>query len=193
MLQMQFLKSGVNPQDYPLADRPEVALLGRSNAGKSSLLNALAGRKLAHVSATPGKTRLLNFFDVDERYRIVDMPGYGFAARSGGERMSWAPMIERFVALRENLVGAVLVMDIRREWSSDEDMIWDWLNRRSLPLCVVLNKVDKLTAGAAVARSKKFRKDLPDISFFAASAVKKTGLVELEEFIFRGWIRERVQ
>ena len=91
----RFLKSAVWPKDYPEADRPEIALIGRSNAGKSSLLNALVSQKAAKVSQTPGKTRLLNFFDFGDHYRLVDMPGYGFAARSGDEILAWEKMIKK--------------------------------------------------------------------------------------------------
>ena len=99
--QAQFLKSAVLPADYPASDRPEVALVGRSNAGKSSLLNAIAGQKAARVSQMPGKTRLLNFFDFGDHYRFVDMPGYGFASRHGAEVLEWEKMISHYFDARE--------------------------------------------------------------------------------------------
>lgn len=103
-IKIDFLRSGVNGKDFPSPDMPEVALVGRSNAGKSSFLNALAKRKVARVSSAPGKTRLLNFFSAGDHYRLVDMPGYGFAARSANEIKSWQQMIERYLEERSCLV-----------------------------------------------------------------------------------------
>lgn len=189
MLNSCFLKSAKNPEDYPLGDRAEVALMGRSNAGKSTFLNALCGRDLAKVSSAPGKTRLLNFFDIGENYRLVDMPGYGFASRSGSERMSWAQMIENYVRVRDNLVGALLVMDIRRDWSSDEDMIRQWLKARNLPLSVLLNKSDKLKRSELNQRLKVFENVVPECQKFAISAEQGTGVSDVEEFVFRTWVK----
>src|SRR4051812_11511852 len=125
MSKLQFLKSATKLSEFPRDERPEIAMVGRSNAGKSSVINTLAGGRLAKVSSTPGKTRLLNFFEHKEGYRVVDMPGYGFAVRSGDEVFSWRKMIESYLLERENLMGLMLIMDIRREWTDDEQMLMD--------------------------------------------------------------------
>ncbi len=132
-----FLKSAVRLDQCPQEDRPEVAFLGRSNSGKSSLINALTGRKtLAKVSSTPGKTRILNFFDFGPHYRLVEMPGYGFASRGGDEQRSWQRMIEDYLGGRQSLVGLVLIMDIRREMTEDEEMLMRYAqDHEPLPLC----------------------------------------------------------
>src|SRR3954463_4286895 len=96
-MEISFLTSAVRPEHFPPADRPEIALVGRSNAGKSTLINLLSNRKVAKVSRVPGKTRLLNFFEAGERYRLVDMPGYGFAKRQEGERQLWREMVEAYL------------------------------------------------------------------------------------------------
>src|SRR6478752_7250400 len=108
---IQFIKSAVLPKDYPIHKMAEVAIAGRSNAGKSSFINALTRDKVAKVSSTPGKTRLLNFFNMADSYVLVDMPGYGFASRSNSEVLEWHEMIETYLMSRENLVGLILVMD----------------------------------------------------------------------------------
>ena len=132
-MKAKFLKSAVNQEDYPPSDRPEVALVGRSNAGKSSLLNALAGSKIAKVSQEPGKTRLLNFFDYGKQYRFVDMPGYGYASRSGSEILSWQEMITKYSDVRENLHGVVLIMDSARDWQEEESNLSGRESQGSVP------------------------------------------------------------
>lgn len=113
--QVQYIKSAVFPQDYPQTKLVEIAFAGRSNAGKSSLINQISDSKIAHVSQTPGKTRLLSFFNVREKYILVDMPGYGFSKRAGDEQRTWEGMVETYIREREQLKGLILVMDIRRE------------------------------------------------------------------------------
>src|SRR5687768_5730395 len=97
MQKITFIKSAKVPKDFPHGSKPEVAIAGRSNAGKSSLINIMARSKVAKVSSTPGKTRLLNFFDYDNKFRLVDMPGYGFSKRSGHEQHSWEEMVEAYL------------------------------------------------------------------------------------------------
>jgi GTP-binding protein len=190
MSAVQFLKSAKTLADCPFGDRPEVALMGRSNAGKSSFLNALTGQKIAKVSGTPGKTRLLNFFDVGDRYRWIDTPGYGYASRGAQERVSWAQMIEDYVRTRESLSGVLLIMDIRRDWSSDERMIELWLKDRQLPLAILLNKSDKLGRAELNRRKDYFKKSLGAIPFFLISSTQRRGLVEVEEFVFKNWVKK---
>lgn len=176
-------------QGCPSDSLPEVAILGRSNAGKSSLINGVAGSKIALVSSSPGKTRLLNFYQAP-RYRLVDMPGYGFSTRSGDEQASWQGMIEPFLSKRENLVGLLLVMDIRRDWSQDEEDLLEWLRPRALPVAIILTKADKLSRSAALQRRRVIQDQSGHESVLLTSALKKTGFTELEEFIFSVWIKD---
>lgn len=177
-------------QGCPADQMLEVAIVGRSNAGKSSLINALAGSRIAQVSSTPGKTRLLNFYQ-GPSYRLVDMPGYGFAARSGGEQRDWRQMIESFLATRGNLVGLLLVMDVRRDWSEDEANLIAWMQPRGLPSAVVLTKGDKLSRSAGLQRVRELRRQSGLENVMLASALDRTGLKEIESFVFEAWIKPR--
>jgi GTP-binding protein len=121
---VRFLKSASRLSEGPQGFVPEVALAGRSNSGKSSLINALSkNSKMAKVSSTPGKTILLNFFEVEGLFRLVDMPGYGYAQRSKADRTTWASMVEGYLAARGQLCGVVLVMDGRRVWAKEEEQL----------------------------------------------------------------------
>jgi GTP-binding protein len=194
MAKATFLKSAVEPKDYPQDQRPEVALVGRSNAGKSSLLNAMCGiQKVAKVSSTPGKTRLVNFFDVGEHYRLVDLPGYGYAARDNTERQAWAKMVEVFFQTRTNLVGFILVCDMRREWTAHEQSILDLALSKGLKCLCVLAKLDKLTRQESLERHKNWIKTSGqgEDFFKPVSALKNDGVKELEQGIFNAWIKPR--
>ena len=186
-LLFQFETSAVDLEGCPRDAFPEIAIVGRSNAGKSSLINALANSRIAKVSSTPGKTRLLNFYKAP-RYRLVDMPGYGFAARAGAEQYSWQRMVESFLAIRENLLGLILVMDIRRDWTDDEENLLDWLEPRELPCVVVLTKADKLSRSAMFQHVNKVKINSRIDSVFTASALKRQGLFEIEDYIYKTWI-----
>src|SRR5262245_31840721 len=113
---LRFITSASDYSGCPDDSRPEIALIGRSNSGKSSLLNGIAQERVAMISSTPGKTRLLNFFDAGDKYRYVDMPGYGFSARGGDEHHSWKPLIEGYLSARTNLCGLLVLLDVRRDW-----------------------------------------------------------------------------
>lgn len=153
----KFLTSAAKLEQCPAPELPEIAFIGRSNAGKSSLINALFGTKIAKVSSTPGKTTLLNFFEVKDDFRFVDTPGYGYAARSRREVKSWKSMLENYFSCRSNLVGAVLVMDIRRQWQEDEALLAVWLEQLEIPLTVILSKADKLNRRDKEKRLKYFK------------------------------------
>lgn len=184
---VRYLLSAVDPKDYPKADRPEVAIAGRSNAGKSSLLNAMTGAKIAKVSQTPGKTRLLNFFDVGAVYRLVDMPGYGYASRSGDEIREWGKMIEMYLGLRGNLFGVILVMDIRREWDEHEEMLRQFCRRINLPMALVLTKADKCNQSELKKNTERLLGDAQIETVFVTSTLNKTGIRDVETFIFNEW------
>jgi GTP-binding protein len=158
----------VTPRDFPREGIAEVAFLGRSNAGKSSLLNALVGRReLARVSATPGKTRAIHFYAVERdggargtrRLLFVDLPGYGFARVSKRERATWQTLVEGYLDRRPALRAAVLIQDVRREVSDDERDLVAWLAERGVPVLVALTKCDKLGAGERAARLRRVAAD----------------------------------
>lgn len=187
-MNLKYIKSAVLEKDYPEGSDPEVAIAGRSNAGKSSFINSLAGGRIAHVSQQPGKTRLLNFFSVNNHYRLVDMPGYGYAARGGKEQKGWANMIETYISHRKNLVGMVLVMDIRRKWTDDEQELLNFLIALSLPMLVVLNKVDKVKQQERIVKKREIEKNFGVARVFVTSCLKKQGIKEVENFIYKEWI-----
>jgi len=189
---IRYLKSAVFPKDFPQTSLPEIAIAGRSNAGKSSFINCWAGSKIALVSQTPGKTRLLNFFNVENKYLMVDTPGYGFASRSGDEVKNWQQMIENYLVHRENLKGLVLLMDVRREWSPDEELIKEFCLDKNLNIYVVLTKIDKISRN----EQQKFLKEKQKASGLSqmrlCSSLKKIGIEEIEEEIFESWLKEFV-
>ncbi|MBS1971234.1 MAG: ribosome biogenesis GTP-binding protein YsxC [Bdellovibrionales bacterium] len=188
---VKFIKSAVLPQDYPKTGKKEIAIAGRSNAGKSSFLNAIARSKIAKVSNTPGKTRLLNFFSRGDSYVLVDMPGYGFAARSGDEMREWHTMIENYLSMREELAGLVLVMDSRREWTEDEELLKAYTDSRGLPMAVVLTKSDKLTRNEINQAISKMKKAAGTEAVFMTSALKNIGQEEVEEYLYENWVKNQ--
>ena len=192
-LRVKFVKSAVNKEDYPLDKRPEVAIVGRSNAGKSSLINALAQKDIAKVSQKPGKTATLNFFLCNDEFYLVDMPGYGFAKRSPQEKKMWQKMIEGYLAHRKNLKGLLLIMDIRRKWSPDEQMLVEWVANLGRPVCVVLNKADKAKQGERVKAQRLVAKNEFVSMVYCVSATEKRGLDAMSEYVFQNWVRESIE
>jgi len=145
----EFVTSAVRPSQYPVSELPEFAFAGRSNVGKSSLINTLVSRhKLVQTSATPGKTRLVNFFCVNNTFMFVDLPGYGYARVSEEERRRWRPMVEQYLSGRDNLQAVVVILDIRRSPSADDGQLLQWLERRDIPVVLVATKSDKLSKTA---------------------------------------------
>lgn len=142
----KFICSAVTPEQYPPADLPEVAFAGRSNVGKSSLINKILNRrKLVRTSKTPGRTQLLNFFEINEVYRFVDLPGYGYAKVPVEVQRRWRPMVETYLTSRSNLKGMVLLLDIRREPSKEDLDLWHWLQTMGTEVITVVTKADKLS------------------------------------------------
>ncbi len=142
----EFVTSAVKPAQYPPAALPEIAFAGRSNVGKSSLINTLVNRKrLVKTSGTPGRTQLINFFTVNGQYTFVDLPGYGYAKVPMAVRKNWGPMIETYLTARDALAGVVLIMDIRRVARSEEMDFMAWLQHYGIERILVLTKADKLS------------------------------------------------
>lgn len=141
----RFIISASRPEQFPRLRQPEFAFLGRSNVGKSSLLNVLAGvRKLAHTSAQPGRTQTINFFSIGGSQVFADLPGYGFAKVPQHVQQSWKALIEAYLLDRENLVLCFLLLDSRRGWMDKDLELKSWLELHERPYLVVATKVDKL-------------------------------------------------
>jgi GTP-binding protein len=147
----EFIKSARKPDHYPAPDFPEIAFAGRSNVGKSTLINALANRKrLVKTSKTPGRTQLINFFLVNHAIYLVDLPGYGYAKVPKSVRFFWGPMIETYLLNRKTLHGVVLILDVRRKPGTHEINFVDWLDQQNIPCILVLTKTDKLSKNQQV-------------------------------------------
>ncbi len=171
-----FIKSAVKPGQYPDTVLPEIAFAGRSNVGKSSLINTLVNRKnLVKTSSTPGKTRLINFFEINETFIFVDLPGYGYAKVSKQERALWGPMVESYLTGRNKLKGLILLQDIRRNAEKEENELMDFLDHIGLPFLYILTKADKLSRNQQFSRLKQLREtiSLGEDGFVTFSA--KTG------------------
>lgn len=156
-----FVVSGLKPSQYPLSDRPEIAFAGRSNVGKSSLINAMLGvKKLVKTGATPGRTQMINFFSINDRFFFVDLPGYGYAKVPAEVQKKWGPMVETYLKDRAGLRVVVVILDIRRTPNeADRDLI-DWLAYYGIPEIVVLTKGDKLKRGKRTIQWKRIAEDL---------------------------------
>lgn len=169
----------VKPSQYPAADKPEIAFAGRSNVGKSSLLNLLTGRKsLARVSGSPGKTRTINFYLINDEFRIVDLPGYGYARVSKSESRSWGEMMESYLEKRPNLVKVIQLVDIRHKPSAQDVQMYDYLKYYGLDGVVVATKADKISNNEKQKNLKVIRETLgmiKDDIIVPVSALKRTG------------------
>ena len=153
--------TAVKPSQYPAGSMPEIALVGRSNVGKSTIINTLLNRKgIARVSSEPGKTRGINFYNIDEALYLVDLPGYGYAKVSKDEKAKWGKMIETYLNSRRQLVMAVLLVDIRHAPSEDDKMMYQWIAARGLRHLVVATKTDKISRGQIHNRVQEIKKIL---------------------------------
>jgi len=141
-----FVKSAVRPVDYPVSELPEIAFAGRSNVGKSTMINTLVNRKgLVKTSRTPGRTQLLNFFNINDTFMLVDLPGYGFAKVPIAVKKSWGSMVQEYLKQRTNLKAVVLLFDIRRVPQGEDLQLLDWLEEWQVPTIPVLTKLDKVS------------------------------------------------
>lgn len=183
----EFVKSAVWPTQYPPGIMPEIAFVGRSNVGKSSLMNTLVGRKnLAKTSNTPGRTQLINFFTVNDVISFVDLPGYGFAKVSQSVKKDWGDMVEAYLRERRNLALVIFILDIRRDPSTDDLSLRNWLDYYRIPCIGVLTKSDKLSNNQALGRKRIIEKALGPAAQHKTilfSAKTQKGREELWHFI----------
>jgi GTP-binding protein len=171
----EFVKSAVKPAQYPDAVLPEFAFTGRSNVGKSSLINTLVNRKrLVKTSATPGRTQLINFFLINKTFSFVDLPGFGYAKVPASVRKKWGPMIETYLSTRKTLKGVALIMDVRRIPGIQDLYFIEWLYYYNIPGILILTKADKLSKTkqliqkATIAKALSVDKD--DLILFSAKS-----------------------
>lgn len=188
-LEATFLTSAPSLKHCPPSDGAEVAFAGRSNAGKSSVLNQVTGNKrMAKVSRTPGRTQLLNFFDLQGQGRLVDLPGYGYAKAGKASQRDWQSAVNEYLSLRHELVGLVLVMDIRHPNRDTDQELLRWADESQLPVHILLNKADKLGYGAQQKVLLDLRatyKDQSKLSIQTFSALKGSGNRELVDLLIK--------
>lgn len=171
--------SAVSQAQYPSDDQPEIALSGRSNVGKSSFINTLLGRKnLARTSSKPGKTQQLNFYNIDNQLRFVDVPGYGYAKVSKTERAKWGKMIEEYLVNRENLRAVVSLVDMRHDPTADDIQMYEFLKYYEIPVIIVATKADKIPRGKWNKHESAIKKKLdfdPNDQFIIFSSETRHG------------------
>ncbi len=183
-----FLLSVANVKQLPPDEGREVAIVGRSNAGKSSVLNCLTrNKKLARVSKTPGRTQHVNIFVLDETRRIADLPGYGYANAAPSAKRQWQKTVDAYLRERESLKGLLLVMDIRHPLKALDIQLIEYCHHRALPVHIILNKADKLSRAAADKTLREVRAALTDfhnsVTLQTFSALKRAGMKELHLFL----------
>ncbi len=183
IISAQFIISAVSDKQYPSGVLPEIAFVGRSNVGKSSLINSLLNRKkLVKTSATPGKTQMINFFDVNNEFVFADLPGYGFAKVPKAVQKKWQALVEQYLTKRENLCVVVLIVDIRRKPTDLDLHMQEWLEESEVDYILVATKSDKLTQAEQSRQLKEIRKaflDNTDNALVAYSSKKDKGRKEL--------------
>lgn len=157
----KFEISAVGPKQYPKGNLPEIVLVGKSNVGKSSFINTMLGRKnLARTSNTPGKTRQINFYNVDDTFYFVDLPGYGFSKMSKQEKVTSGKYIEEYLETREQIALVIHLLDIRHEPTADDKLMYDYILRSNLPFMVLTNKADKIAVTKVDLEVDKIKKIL---------------------------------
>lgn len=179
----EIVMSAAKPEQYPQDGLPEIAFVGRSNVGKSSAINTLLGRKnLARVSGSPGKTRTINFYLINEEFYLVDLPGYGYAKTSKAERSSWGKMIETYLSSRETLNEVIQLVDIRHQPSRDDVLMYNWLKHFGFGSVVLATKLDKIKKSHLQKHEKVIRETLEmekESSIVKLSSLKKIGREEV--------------
>ena len=185
----EFVISNTKPENCPKPDRPEYAFIGRSNVGKSSLINMLTGfLSLAKTSGRPGKTQLINHFMINNSWYLVDLPVYGYAKASKGERQKWQEFIQKYLTKRENLVNTFVLIDCRIEPQKIDLEFMSWCGEKGIPFAMVFTKIDKLSSSALQKNVAAYRKEmlkyweeLPPV--FTTSAESKFGQEKLLNYI----------
>ena len=190
----QFLTSAAKLHQCPPDEGWEVAFAGRSNAGKSSAINSLTNnKKLAKTSKTPGRTQLINFFELSENQRLVDLPGYGFAKVPVAVKKEWTKQLENYLAKRQCLRGMILLMDVRHPLQPFDEQMLNWALAAHMPVHILLTKADKLKKGPAnnallaVRKAVKPHQELVSVQLF--SALKHSGHQQLIE-VLNGWLTD---
>ncbi|MCL1988051.1 MAG: ribosome biogenesis GTP-binding protein YihA/YsxC [Firmicutes bacterium] len=180
--------TAVKSEQFPVNDRREIAFVGKSNVGKSSMINTMLGRKsLVRTSQTPGKTRTINFFEVEQALYFVDLPGYGYAKVAKSESQKWAKMVESYLKNRPQLLTLVLLLDIRHEPTSQDKMLYEWCKHYNLPVILVATKSDKLKRSQLDKHLAIIRKSLAEIAkpdkILPFSSLNRDGREELWEIL----------
>ena len=179
--------SAVNKSQYPAEGIPEIALAGRSNVGKSSIINTLLNRRnFARTSQTPGKTRTINFYLINNEFYFVDLPGYGYAKIAKSEKEKWGGIMERYLESRQELCSIFLLVDIRHEPTADDKLMYEWIKHFGYNCVVIATKADKISRGQYQKHISIIRKKLQMESsekVIPVSSLKKTGVEELWEEI----------
>lgn len=191
-IKAKFITSAVKPEQYPESASPEVAFLGRSNVGKSSLINSLSrNRHLAKTSGSPGKTRTINFFDLEAKYTedelprkqiaLVDLPGYGFAKASKGDKKEWSKFIQLYITQSQKLLVLYQLIDIRHDLMANDKECFDWLSSMDISLKIIFTKADKLSQSVAAKQKNKICQalNIQGHDTILYSSVKNTGRQKL--------------
>jgi GTP-binding protein len=189
-----FFASAAKPTDLPAEGRPEIAFAGRSNVGKSSAINALTGRRrLAFVSKTPGRTQMINFFDLGGEGWLVDLPGYGYAKVPQALRAGWEALVGGYLAERGSLSGVVALVDARHPLTAHDRRLLEWLRPRALPCLVLLTKSDKLSRAERTRALEHVRRELAGAGLAAQamlfSSASRDGVDEARALL-EGWLRD---
>jgi len=184
-----FMLSAAHPRDFPPDEGLEVALVGRSNSGKSTALNRLTGiHKLARVSKTPGRTQLVNFFAIGEERRLVDLPGYGFARVPRATQARWQSLVETYLGTRRSLAGLLLTVDVRRRLMEHDERMLLRVRELGIPVLLLLTKADKLSRQAAIAEQRAIAAGAAGVPAVLFSALTNQGIAEAQSQV-ETWLK----
>jgi GTP-binding protein len=181
---VSYVKGAVRLRDRPNPSRPEVVVIGRSNVGKSSLINAVLNRKnLARTSSTPGKTRLINYFNIDDLFYLVDLPGYGYIKKKDSDSISWDELLGDFLLKNSQVRLVLLLIDSRHPELDTDSYTINWLRNNHIPFIIILTKCDKLSGNQLRNRRTKIESLLPEIRIISFSTMTRTGSPEIVEIL----------